>query len=147
MPELSNIQTFEKIDGVDFKPTLNRFIKVLKNIDLWNYELEKSFDRFEWNVINGFAYSDIPAILSKFEIKIRPNVMGWTPEIDDTFKDNWVSCDLLIEADKLRGSETGEFFDETYKLVKTLAWEMQKEFQQTGVYFTDEAQDAQDFGV
>ncbi len=71
--------------------------------------------------------------------------MVYTPAIDNTFKDNWVSCDLLIESGKLKSFTDGQFHSFTYSLIKLLTAEMQKEFKQTGIYFTDEAQDGQDF--
>ena len=150
MPELSNIQTYEKIDGSNFRPTLDRFCKVLKSIDLWYDEIKTALDNFEWIVEdNGFVYSSITQLghsTSKFSgIKIRPLVMVYTPTIDKTFNDNWICCDLLIEAEELRSFENGQFHVYTYDLVKTLTLEMQKEFKQTGVYFTDEAQDGEDF--
>lgn len=145
MPELSNIQTFEKINGIDFAPTFERFKKVLLDLNLWNDDVEKGFDRFEWDGTYGFAYSDIPASINKWGIEIKPNILGYTPDLDDAFKENWLQCDLLIEAEKLRSFKTGEFHEQTYNIVKSLCLAMQKEFHQTGVYFTDEAQDGEDF--
>ena len=71
--------------------------------------------------------------------------MVYTPAIEGTFKDNWIGCALLIEAEELRNFTDGKFYSYTYDLVRTLTFEMQKEFKQTGVYFTDEAQDGSDF--
>lgn len=150
MPELSNIQTYEKIDGLNFRPTLDRFCNVLKSIDLWNNEIKKAFDNFEWKAEdNGFVYSSITQLghfLSKLSgVKIRPLVMAYTPTIDETFVENWICCELLIEAEELRSFIDGRFHSYTYDLVKSLTFEMQKEFKQTGIYFTDEAQDGSDF--
>ncbi len=150
MSELSNIQTYEKIDGSNFRPTLDRFCNVLKNIGIWNDEIKEAFDDFKWKIEeDGFVYSSImqlgyfPSKVSG--VKIRPLVMVYTPAIDGIFKDNWIGCDLLIEAKELRNFTDGEFYSYTSDLVKTLTVEMQKEFKQTGVYFTDEAQDGSDF--
>lgn len=150
MPELSNIQTFEKIDGSNFRPTLDRFCNVLKSIDIWNDEIKSAFDNFEWSVEdNGFVYSSITQLgyfTSKLSgIKVRPLAMVYTPAIDRTFKDNWMCCELLIEAEELRSFDDGQFRSYTYDFVKALTFEMQKEFKQTGIYFTDEAQDGSDF--
>jgi hypothetical protein len=153
MPELSNIQTYEKIEGINYKPVLERFSKILKNIGLWNNEIENAFGSFVWDVEdNGFVYSfnDIEPIASKFsEIKIRPLVMGWTSSIDPTFKDNWISCDLLIETENLRSlnSSNGDiYYPYVFELINSISKELAKEFHQTGIYFTDEGQDGQDFG-
>lgn len=150
MPELSNIQTYEKIDSSNFRPTLDRFRNVLKRIGLWNEEIERAFDNFEWKIEdNGFVYSSITE-LGHFTsnlsgIKIRPLVMVYTPAIDQTFTGNWICCELLIEAEELRNLSDGQFHNHTYDLIKSLTVEMQKEFKQLGIYFTDEAQDGSDF--
>jgi hypothetical protein len=149
MPELSNIQTYEKLIGEDYQPTLDRFKTVLQQIHLWNDEVKQAFDEFVWKVEDdGLVYSSIQVghFLTKFSnIPIRPLVLVYTPAIDKTIKDNWIVCDLLIEAEKLRSFETGDYNKTTYDFVKALASEMHKEFKQTGVYFTDEVQDGQDF--
>jgi hypothetical protein len=147
MPELSNIQTFEKLNGTDYKPPLAKFEFVLKRIGLWNEEIEKEFNGFEWKVEdNGFVYSSITQaqhFKTNFsDVKVRPLVMIYTPAIDSSFKDNWITCDLLLKTWDLR---QGDYFEKSYDLVETLTCEMFKEFKQTGVYFTDEVQDGQDF--
>ena len=147
MPELSNIQTFEKLNGSDYKPTLDRFESVLKRIGLWNSEIEKEFRGFDWKVEdNGFVYSSITQaghFKTKFsDVEVRPLLMVYTPAIDSSFKDNWMTCDLLIETEDLR---RGDYFEKTYDLVEALTFEKFREFSQTGIYFTDEAQDGQDF--
>ena len=68
--------------------------------------------------------------------------MVYTPAIDSSFKDNWMTCDLLIEAEDLR---RGEYFKKSYHVVEALTLEMFREFKQTGIYFTDETQDGRDF--
>jgi hypothetical protein len=150
MPELSNIQTYEKLNGEDYLPTLDKFKTVLKRIDLWNDEVKQAFDTFEWKVEdNGFVYSSIVQ-LGHFKTKfsdtlVRPLVMVYTPAIDKTITDNWIVCDLLVESEKLRSFKTGDYHKNPYNFVKALTSEMHKEFKQTGIYFTDEAQDGQDF--
>lgn len=147
MPELSNIQTFEKLHGTDFKPTLDRFEAVLRRIGLWNKEIENEFKGFNWKVEdNEFVYSSVTQAghfkTNLSDVKVRPLVMVYTPATDSSFKDNWMTCDLLIEAEDLR---RGDYFKKSYDLVEALTYEMFREFKQTGIYFTDEAQDGQDF--
>ncbi|HTF16764.1 MAG TPA: hypothetical protein VK658_01760 [Chryseolinea sp.] len=147
MPELSNIQTFEKLNGTDYKPILDKFVLVLKRIGLWNEEVEKAINDFEWNVDdNGFIYSSMVQLghfKTKYsDIKVRPLVVVYTPTVDSSFTDNWMTCDLIIEAEDLRNEK---YFHKSYDFVEKLTSEMQKEFNQTGTYFTDEAQDGQDF--
>jgi hypothetical protein len=150
MPELSNIQTYEKISGSDFEPTLERFGKVLKAIDLWNDEIKTAFEDFEWKLEeDGYVYSSIMKLgyfTSRFSsIRIRPLVMVYTNAIDESFNDNWISCNLLFESAELRNFTNGEFLPNTYEFIKSITTQMQKEFLQTGIYFTDEAQDGAEF--
>ncbi|MCI2230470.1 hypothetical protein MC378_14920 [Polaribacter sp. MSW13] len=150
MPELSNIQTYEKLNGNDFKPSIEKFAKVLKRIGVWNTEIKKDFESLKWEVEdNGFVYfsnSDSGFYKTLFsEIKVRPLVMAWTPAIDKTFKDNWISCDLLIETETIRNFENGNYKELTFEFIKKLVKEMAMEFDKTGIYFTDEAQDGEDF--
>jgi len=150
MPEFSNIQTYEKLNGNDIKPSIKKFAKVLARIGVWNSEIEKQFDLLEWKVEdNGFVYlsnSDFGFRKNNFsDIKVRPNLLAWTPAIDKTFKSNWISFDLLIETGTIRDFQNGNYKELTFGFVKKLVKEMATEFNQTGVYFTDEAQDGEDF--
>lgn len=149
MPELSNIQTYEKLIGTDYQSTLDRFKTVLQRIDLWNDEVKKAFDEFAWKVEdNGFVYSSIQVghfVTKLSNIPVRPLVLVYTPAIDKSIHDNWIVCNLLVEAEMLRSILPGDYHNTTYDFVKVLTSEMHKVFKQTGVYFTDEAQDGQDF--
>lgn len=150
MPELSNIQTYEKLNGYDIKPSIEKFAKILARIGVWNTDIEKQFEALEWKVEdNGFVYlsnSDFGYFKTHFsEIKVRPHLLAWTPEIDKTFKDNWISFDLLIESQTIRNFENGNYKELTYEFIKKLVKEMATEFEETGIYFTDEAQDGEDF--
>ncbi len=146
MPELSNIQTYERLSDNDFKPSIEKFIKVLERIGVWNTELKNDFDSLKWNVEdNGFVYfsnSDNGFYQTSFsEIKVRPLLMAWTTAIDKTFKDNWISNVLLIETETIRDFKKGKYKELTFEFIKKLVKEMSTEFDQTGIYFTDEAQD------
>ncbi len=150
MPELNNIQTYEKLDGNNIKPSIHKFAKVLERIGVWNSELEKQFELLEWKVEdNGFVYlsnSDFGFYKTDFsEIKVRPHLLAWTPAIDKTFSDNWISCELLIETETIRNFENGNYNESTFEFIKKLVKEIAMEFDQTGVYFTDETQDGEDF--
>jgi len=150
MPEISNIQTYEKLIGNDYKPTLTKFAKVLERIGVWNKEIKESFDSLKWKVEdNGFVYfsnSDIGFYKTKFsKIKVRPLVMAWTPAIDKTFENNWISCDLHIKTETIRDFKNGKYKGQTISIIEKLVNEMATEFDQTGIYFTDEIQDGEDF--
>lgn len=150
MPELSSIQTYELIQDTNFRPVLDRFSNVLKNIDVWNKEIEAALDAFEWKVENdGLVYSSIMQLhhfTTKFSvIKIRPLVMVYSTALDETFKDDWLCCQLLIETEGLMNFVNGQYHRDIYKFIEFLIFEMRKEFKQTGIYFADEAQDGGDF--
>ncbi len=149
MPELSTIQTFEKIDSCDFRPTLNRFSNVITKADLWNDTVRDSLKAF---VIEkegeGYAYTSVTELGNLASdlsgVKIRAVVTGYTSAVDRTFKEDWISCEFLIEISELQGFD-GKMHNYSYNLIKRLSQEMQSEFRQTGVYFTNEKQDGFDF--
>jgi hypothetical protein len=82
MPELSNIQTFEKIDGFNIKPVLNRYKNFLNNIDLWNEEIKSSFDNFKLINDDGFVFTNLMELnffsSKNFNVNIRPNVLVYS---------------------------------------------------------------------
>lgn len=150
MPELSNIQTFQKLEGSNYVPSLQYFSSVLQRIDLWNDEIKTAFEAFEWKVeADGNVYSTIMELgyyssrLSK--IRIRPSVKVYTFAVDASFKDNWISCDLLMHTEDLRSLSDGKYNSHTYDLVRVLSREMLRNFKDSGIYFTSEAQDGDDF--
>ena len=150
MPELSNIQTYEKLFNHDFQPTIDKFAKVLKQIDLWNEEIEFAFKSFGRDVEeNGIGYSSIHVpdfYKTKYSnVLVRPSAMVYSKEVHDSFSDNWISCELFIETEELESYETKEYYSQTYDLIKNLAKEFAEEFKDTGVYFTNEMQDGEDF--
>ena len=69
--------------------------------------------------------------------------MAYTPAIDKTFKANWMVCELLIQTGDIQKSF--KYSEETFPLIENLVKEFTMEFSETGIYFTDEAQDGQDF--
>lgn len=151
MPQLSNIQTYEKLEGSDYLPTLTRFANVLKNIGIWNNELQKFFAsvRLEDDIDGGVCFSINPPrhyFCSKFssEIKIWPYFTVYSSVTDPTFTHNWICCELLMESEFLRNRTDGKNYYHVLSLVRNLAKEMFKEFSQP-VFFTDEAQDGEDF--
>jgi hypothetical protein len=150
MPDVYNIQTFEKIEGSNYEPTLTRFCKILQKIGLWNEEIKHAFDNFQWKVEpSGYVYSTITQLeyfeVQALKIKVKPLVMIYTPALGPTFKDNWICCELLIKARDLWSFENEQYFPGALRLVKSLAIQMQKEFSQAAIYFTDEEQDEEEF--
>lgn len=150
MPELSNIQTYIQLNGNDFEPTIHKFAEVLKRIGIWNEEVKSNFDALEWKVEdNGFVHfsgTDMGFYQTNFsDVKVRPLIMVWTPAIDHIFHSYWISCDLLIETEAIRDLKTGHYKEGIMELVKKLVKELAIQFDETGVYFTNEAQDGEDF--
>ena len=47
MPDLSNIQTYEKIENSNLRLPIERFCRVLKSIELWTDDIRTEFDDFE----------------------------------------------------------------------------------------------------
>jgi hypothetical protein len=149
MPELSHIQTYEKLNGDNYRPILDKFKIVLLRIGLWREEVKKEFEEFVWKVDDdGLVYSSIQVGCNKTnlsDIPVRPLLLVYTQALDGTFKDNWICCDLLIETKELQIFLNGQFHINTYDFIRSLTFEMQREFKYLGVYFTDEAQDGSDF--
>ncbi len=148
MSELNSIQTFEKVENYNFHPTLDRFIKVLKNISLWNDQLEQEFSDFNWKKEGAFIFNNLATLdyyTTQFgEIKIRPHITVYSKDFD-TFNEDWVSIKLLIKTSALRRQTDGQYHLQTFDLVEFITMQMFMEFKQTGTYFADEAQDGADF--
>ncbi|MFD1064124.1 hypothetical protein ACFQ1Q_12775 [Winogradskyella litorisediminis] len=147
---MNRIQTYEKLNGDEIKPSIQKFTKFLERIKVWNPDIEKKFESLEWKEEdNGFVY--FPSTYFGFhktdfsEIKVRPHLLAWTPAIDKTFKNNWISYELLIETGTIRNLKNGNYEEFTFEFIKKLTKEMAMEFNQTGIYFTDEVQDGEDF--
>ena len=48
---------YEKLNGYDIKPSIEKFAKILARIGVWNTDIEKHFEALEWKVEdNGFVY-------------------------------------------------------------------------------------------
>ncbi len=149
MPEFSNIQTLIETKDKDYAPTLERFRKVLINLDAWNEQTERAFDNPNWSEEEGFVYSELMTLERRTTrhsgIRIRPLLQVWTPTIDPTLKSNSVSCDLLIETDELISNySTGEFREYAFEVIEHLSLEMTSAFG-TPTFFTNEADDGEPF--
>lgn len=110
--------------------------------------LEGSFSELEWEVSdNGFIYvgcnADSQSIkYNDSSLKIRPYVMGWTPQVISILSEPWLEICLLYETEELIIDYT------TFNLkkeVKKPIWDtmtlMSQYFSETGVFFTDEVSD------
>ena len=148
MPELSNIQTYVLTDELNFRNSLNKFKKVLRKLSLWNEELESKFLQFDWiEEENGFVYSSLITLdyqqLDCFEYSIRPLAM-----IVPGKESKWFSFNFLTPSYELRafysGSKEIHYRNDVLGLVKKLAHALHDEFNETGIYFADEAQDGVD---
>jgi hypothetical protein len=77
--------------------------------------------------------------------KVRPHVIIYERGLDETFKDHWVSIELLIQAEDLYDQKTNKVNVNAQVEIKRLMLELQREFQESAIYFTDEAQEGIDF--
>jgi len=150
MPELSSLQTYMKIREENLKPTLDKISAVLKRIELWNEEIENILEVFQWEVEdNGFIYSSgskLGYYQTKYgKVLVRPLIMIYTKAIDKSFEEHWITFQLLIKTQDLRDNKTEEYSNTAFVAIELLANEIYKDFTETGVYFTDEAQDGVDF--
>jgi hypothetical protein len=149
MPELNSIQTFEKIDSCNFRPTLERFCNVVRKADLWNEGIRDALKQFEIEKEgDGYVYTSVTELghlnSNLSGVKIRALITGYTSAVDRTFAEDWISCEFLIETSELKDFD-GKLHDYSYDLIRKLSLEMQSEFRHTGVYFTNQSQDGSDF--
>ena len=146
MPEFSNIQTYVLVKECNYQEELNKYYSILENIGVETQDVRKRFNGFYWELDDdGYVHnqisSNLPFLISTLTpIPIRPHIPFYT-----TQSGIWMGLELLIETEKLQDLITRTYYQKPYILIKTLVYELHKQFQQTGVYFTDEAQDGQDF--
>jgi len=148
MPELSNIQTFLKLEGKNPQPFIQRFTTVLKNIGITDTDLIKALELFEWDAEeNGFVYIDQPKYFeTKFNgLKVHALLTGYSPDIDSTFQDNWLCCELLIRTDEIWDSAVEKFHPDVFGAIRSIALEMRQVFAENPIFFSDEGQDGSDF--
>ena len=145
MPELSNIQTYVKLEGTNYRATLDVFASVLKEIGIWDNRISNAFYSFEWTVEdNGFIYGSLSSFgyyTSKYSrIKVRPHLMVFSSAVDNTFQHHWVECSLLIMTKDIFDFDRIQYFSSSCRLVENLVSDFIGKFAHTGVYFTYEPQ-------
>lgn len=149
MPELHNIQTFVKLSNENtFNTVVTEFVEVLKIIGINSEKLYNLLNSYEWLVEdNGFVYPTQPYYnKTKFsDLEVQPLIIGYTPGVDNSFKDKWISLELLFRTENIWDTALNSYKPEIFELIKNLSLELQKQFKDTGVYFTDESQDGNDF--
>lgn len=152
MPEICNIQTYVKVDEHTYLSALEHFAKVLEAIGLWNDKVVESFSPFKWDVdINGSISSTFtgPDNFKSFYSDIPIWPYAFVCLLDDVSpRDHqWMAFHLYIEAESLKNYTANAYYTNTYEFVKSLSLAMHSEFNQTGVYFTDEMLDMEELDV
>lgn len=146
------IQTFEIVEQSNFRVYVDKMIRLLKGIGLWNNEIAEAFIRFAWaieddgRILSPFcsarhyyqtSYADIPPIC--------PFFIFVTPYFNSSVKHNWVHIEFIIESQHLKKPETDNFSPITYPLIKKIVSLMWKEFKSCGIYFIDEDREDEDW--
>lgn len=149
MPELSNIQTYVKLNDTQFKPSITKFSNILKRLGVWNDTIKTDLESLKWKIENnGMGYFSNPKmefLPTHLNIKVKPLIIAWSPAIDKTFKGNWISFELLIETATIKNLEGNKYKKGALETVKKLATEMAIDFTETGIFFTNESQDGEEF--
>jgi hypothetical protein len=146
MGEISNIQTYAKVTEANYQLALDKFALALKAIGLWNDAIAESMASFKWE------RDDVGAVFSTFtappdyaarvhDMQVSPYVFICLLTGAQKSDDYWLAFNLYLETEELQNFYNGEYYQETYPLIKHLTLAMHKELDQTGVYFTDELQD------
>ncbi len=146
MPEIRNIQTYAKVTEANYQQALDQFASALKAIGLWNDEIAASITSFKWERDEvGKVFSTFtapPDYASRLmDTQVSPYVFICLLTEDQKGDDYWMAFNLYLEAEEIQNPFNGEYYQETYELVKQLTQAMHQAFEQTGVYFTDELQD------
>ncbi len=146
MPEYSHIQTYVKCNKDNYNTILNQFACVLSELGFDKEFLSECFNGLEWEISdNGFMYvgSNIKTVeieLFGLSLHIKPNVLGWTPEVIKQLKEPWLEISLTFETNEIENSEFKIKNDAKIPLWNTmqrLSWQ----FHETGTYLTDEVTD------
>lgn len=150
MPELCNIQTYQNIHQSTIESLRLKIGNVLKRICVWNDEVINAVEAFEWKPdADGCVFTSLtglnfyPTKCTSF--KVRPHIMIYKKGLDETFKDDWVSVEFLILATDVFSQGSNEIKESVQGELSCLMFELHQEFQESGIYFTDEAQDGNDF--
>ncbi len=146
MPEIHNIQTYAKVTEANYQQWLDKFAEALKAIGLWNDAIAESITSFKWERDElGGVFSTFTAppdyACRVMDTQVSPYVFISLLTEGQQGDDYWLAFNLYIETDELYNPFTGEFYQETYALIKQLTQAMHQSFTETGVYFTNELQD------
>ncbi|MBD2843557.1 hypothetical protein IDH44_00010 [Paenibacillus sp. IB182496] len=148
MPEYSQIQTYLKCDQSNIKEILLDFIAALNEIGIYENKIISAFNRLEWDIAEDGALSvtggeeTIELKIHGQQIHIRPFVMGWTLNSIKELQQSWLEVSLLLWTEEITQSSFCNTVREEYR---STIWEFMnvfsRIFNQSGVYFTNEATD------
>lgn len=146
MGEISNIQTYLEVTEATYQVALDKFASALKAIGLWNEAIAESIASFKWE------RDEVGAVFSTFtappdyatrvmDTQVSPYVFISLLSEEQKGDKYWLAFNLYLETEEIQNFYNGEYYQETYTLIKHLTQAMHHAFEQTGVYFTDELQD------
>lgn len=148
MPEYTHVQTYVKCDARQFSFIISKYIQMLTIIGLDSKFLRDNFEGLEWNLCeNGFIYAgcNVDTYEMDFKdvvLKIRPFILGWTPQVFSKLSESWLEIDLLFETEQLVDDySTGRLKKEVEKVIWDIMNIFSVHFTETGVYLTDEVTD------
>lgn len=158
MPELHRLQTCIPLSGADFAPVLARFANVLRELGVWNADVQAAFARFHLTpspagMFPGGIYSTVSELAHyhspQFPVAIRPHVTVWNEAVLPELPGIELELTLLLETTALTVAEHDQYHYRPgiQTAVQRLARRLHAAFPHTGIYFTDEAQDGRDISA
>lgn len=145
MPEYSHIQTYIQCDRFNFQDVISLFSEVIDSLGLNSKYFN---DELEWKVSeNGFIYvggSTTPQLYDNngFQLHFRPYVVGWTPEVIEELKESYLEISILLWTEEIEHDRrTGLLRSQHQSLIWRIMNKFFEEFNQTGVFFTNEVMD------
>ena len=145
MPEYSQIQTYIKYNEQTFNEVLMKARDLYIEFGINKNLLENQIKDISWKVEdNGFVYTrcdfetqKIKLLNTDIELQIRPLISGFSSK---EFKDV-VKIELLFHTDEIVNFKTNKFTKEIGHVIWKVINKFWDYFKETGIYFTDEAQD------
>ncbi len=145
MPEYSQIQTYIKYNEETFNEVLIKARDLFLEFGINKNLLDNWIKDISWKVEdNGFVYTGcnfkpqkINCLNTDIELQICPLISGFLPEEFYYV----VKIELLFHTDEIEYSRTNKLTKEIGQIIWKSLNKFWDYFKETGIYFTDEAQD------
>lgn len=148
MSEYSQVQLYMECPIERFEDIRDRFIKCLFEYGFDQSYLQTHFGKINWELAdNFFMYTGCDAeritiIKDNISIDIHPIVMGLTPQVFPTLKENWVELALYLKTeDIIDDYKTNHLKTIWQPLIWDIMCLFEKHFSKEAIYFTDEVTD------